>query len=340
MKSIKKNLFALMMIFIISCNAPQGANNKQSDTKKKTATSPKYDGSSQDIGNLKIFPDSNPWNYPVSSLPVHSKSNDYIILIGTNRRLHADFGSGTYEGGYIGIPYIVISENNPQPVDITFYYPGESDPDPYIIPDNAPIEGQGPNILNPSGDSHVIVINSATKMLYEIYDAYQRGHLNWEAGSGAKYDLTKTDFRPLYWTSADAAGLPIFPYLIRYEEIVKGEINHAIRFTLRNSKIRNSFISPARHSANSSYSIDLLPMGARLRLKSTFNKSGFSATNQIILTAMQEYGLILADNGSDMYIGGSPDKRWDNDDLHELDNVTAENFEVILFNEADVTNMP
>ncbi len=340
MKVIKKRLFTLIIIIIFSCNSPQNVNNKQADTKKKAATSPQYDGTSQDIGELKIFPDNNPWNYPVSLLNIHPNSNDYINLIGVNRGLHADFGSGIYEGSYIGIPYIVISENNPTTVDITFYYPGESDPDPYVIPDNAPIEGQGPSILHPSADCHVIVINTITKMLYEIYDAYQAGHLKWEAGSGAKYDLTKTNLRPIYWTSADAAGLPIFPYLIRYEEIVKGKINHAIRFTLRNSKVRNSFISPARHSANSSYSTTLLPMGARLRLKSTFDTSGFSAANKIILTAMKEYGLILADNGSDMYIGGAPDPRWDNSDLHELDNVAAVNFEVVFFDEADVIDMP
>jgi len=346
MSLMKKCLFFLIFIILISCNIPydsqkaDGNNTGNNTVNNNQEGSPQYDGTSQDIGNLKVFPDINPWNYPVSSLDVHPDSNDYINLIGINRGLHTDFGSGTYEGSYIGIPYIVISDNNPQEIDIVFNYSGESDPLPYIIPDNAPIEGQGPDILKPSGDRHVIVINTATNMLYEIYAAEQLDHLKWTGGSGAKYDLTKTDLRPIFWTSADAAGLPLFPYLVRYEEIEKGVINHAIRFTLTNSKIRNSFITPARHSANSSYSHSLLPMGARLRLKSIFDITSFSSVNQIILTAMKEYGLILADNGSDMFISGSPDPRWDNNDLHDLGRVKAGDFEVVFFDENNVVNMP
>lgn len=344
MKFFKKFLYLFIVFILFSCHVPySGSNSGGGDTGTKgTQRETYYDGTSQDIGNLKIFPDNNPWNYPISSNPTHPDSDDYINnLIGANVGLHADFGSGTYLDCYIGIPYIVISEDNPAAADITFEYADESDPDPYIIPDNTPIEGQGPDITAPpSGDRHVIVINKNTKMLYEIFGGEWLGPLKWRGGSGAKYDLTKTDLRPIYWTSADAAGLPIFPYLIRYEEIENGVINHAIRFTLTNAKIRDSFISPARHSANSSNSHNLLPMGTRLRLKSDFDISSFSATNQIILTAMKEYGLILADNGSDMFISGSPDPRWDNDDLHRLGNVKAGNFEVVFFDEADVVDMP
>ena len=350
MKILKKYLYIFIILFLLSCRTPySGSNTETNDNDSKTEDtkrSPYYDGASQDIGNLKIFPDDNPWNYRIDDTieyPTHPDTDDIISIIGVNTHVHPDFGNNIYEGSYIGMPYIVISENNSTPVDITFEYAGESDPDPYIIPDNAPIEGQGPNIADPpSGDRHVIVINKATNMLYEIYRGEWLDSLRWIAGSGAKYDLTKTDLRPDFWTSADAAGLPIFPFLIRYEEIQKGEIKHAIRFTLRNSIVRDAFIAPATHAANSSTSLLHLPMGARLRLKASFDVSSFSTTNQIILTAMKRYGLILADNGADMFISGSPDPRWDSEELitQLKANLTAGDFEVVYFDEADVVYMP
>ena len=348
MKILKKYLFIFIILFLFSCRTPySGSNSATGNTDSEDSKrSPYYDGTSQDIGNLKIFPDTNPWNYRIdntSIYPTHPDSNAIISIIGVNTHVHPDFGNNTYEGRYIGIPYIVISDISPIAVNITFQYASESDPDPYIIPDNAPIEGQGPNIVAPpSGDRHVIVINKATNMLYEIFRGEWLGPSKWRAGSGAKYDLTSTNLRPDYWTSADAAGLPIFPYLVRYEEIQKGEIKHAIRFTLRNSIVRDAFIEPATHAANWSTNLLHLPMGARLRLKASFDISSFSTTNQIILTAMKRYGLILADNGSDMFISGSPDPRWDSEELimQLKANLTAGDFEVVYFNEADVVYMP
>ena len=201
-------------------------------------------------------------------------------------------------------------------------YGDESDPGPMPIPLNAPIEGDP----NPSGDQHVLVLDNANCWLYELYNGSPSG-TSWNAGSAAVWDLTADEQRPYIWTSADAAGLPIFPGLARYDEVAAGQINHALRFTVQSS--RAAFVPPASHWAANSTNASAAPMGMRLRLKAKFDISGYSATNQVILTALKKYGMIMADNGSSMYISGAPDDRWDNDDLHNLGSVTAADFDVI-----------
>ena len=247
-----------------------------------------------------------------------------INFIGSSTGLHADFGSGQYQGSNIGIPYVVVSGTQGL-ANINFTaYGSESDPGPMPVPSNAPIEGDP----NPgTGDRHVLVLDNANCFLYEMDASYPQSGGSWNADSAAVWDLTKDGLRPYTWTSADAAGLPIFPGLIRYDEVATGKIQHAIRFTLQRSQA--AFLPPASHwAANNSNSL-AAPMGMRLRLKAGFDLSGYSAANQVILTAMQQYGLIMADNGSSMYISGTPDSRWDNNDLHNLGQVPASAFEVL-----------
>ncbi|HYV53644.1 MAG TPA: hypothetical protein VE933_03550, partial [Chitinophagaceae bacterium] len=204
-------------------------------------------------------------------------------------------------------------------------YGDESDAGPFPIPLNAPIEGNG------SGDSHVIAVDKDNKLLYELFYARVNGN-HWDASSGAMFDLKTNALRPEGWTSADAAGLPVFPGLVRYEEIIKGVIDHPIRFTLQSSKVKPAYILPARHKVNSTGGQYTLPFGARIRLKASFDISSYSATNKIILTAMKKYGLILADIGSNLYFSGAPDERWNNDDLRLLGNIHGSDFEVVKFN--------
>jgi hypothetical protein len=241
--------------------------------------------------------------------------------------MHADFGSGQYQGSTIGIPYSVVGGTQ-APVSITFTaYGSESDPGPMPVPGNAQVEGD-PNPGN--GDRHVLVLDNSNCFLYELYAAVPKGNGSWNAGSAAVWDLLGNEQRPWTWTSADAAGLPIFPGLVRYDEVAAGQIQHAIRFTLPDS--RAAAVLPATHWAGTSTSANATPMGMRLRLKAGYNISGFSANLQVILSAMKKYGLIMADNGSAMYISGTPDSRWDNDDLHNLGQVPASAFEVTQMN--------
>ena len=234
--------------------------------------------------------------------------------------MHADFGSGTFAGAPIGIPYIVVDATQANVAVKVGGFAGQSDVVPMPIPVTAPIEG-----FPAAGDNHVLVLDKSNCWLYELYQgAVTTGQ--WSATGSAVWDLQTYNNRPYTWTSADAAGLPIFPGLIRFDEIAGGSINHAIRFTVPGTK--SAFASPATHWAGTD-STSPIPMGMRLRLKSSFNVSTFSATNQIILNAMKKYGLLLADNGSAMFISGTPDSRWDNNDLHLLGNVTASNFEVV-----------
>ncbi len=250
-----------------------------------------------------------------------------INFIGPSDPVHPDFGSGEYNGSSIGIPYIVV-DSQQAPVAINFTaYGDESDPGPMPVPADAPIEGY-PNPGN--GDRHVLVLDSSTCWLYELYSSYPQTDGSWNVGSAAVWDLLADEQRPLTWTSADAAGLSIFAGLARYDEVASGEINHALRFTLQNS--RAAFVPPASHWAATSTNANAAPMGMRLRLKASFDISQFSAANQVILKALQQYGMIMADNGSNMYISGAPDDRWNNDDLHNLDQVTASDFEVVEMN--------
>ncbi len=266
-----------------------------------------------------MFPANNIWNVPVDTLPVDTHSNAWISSIGAGTGLHMDFGSGTWDGGPIGIPYNAADAATPK-YAVDFYYGDESDPGPYSIPASPLIEY--------SGDHHLLVVDQSTCRLYEMYDVTHNTNGSWSGGSGAVWDLGSNALRPNGWTSADAAGLPILPGLVRYDEVAAGEIDHAIRFTADST---NSYIWPARHLTSGTPGVltSTPPMGARFRLKASFNISGYPADMQVILRAMKKYGIILADNGSDWFISGAPDPRWDNDMLHLLDGITGSNFEAV-----------
>jgi hypothetical protein len=275
------------------------------------------------ISGCDVFPSNNIWNVPIDTLPVHPRSSAYIDSIGSNSHVHADFGSGTWAGGPIGIPFDIVPGTQPK-IPIRFDYDDESDPGPYPIPPNAQIEGGS----NSDGDRHVLVIDTDHCMLYELYDAWpQAGGSSWRAGSGAIFNLASNDLRPAGWTSADAAGLPILPGLIRYEEAVGGAINHAIRFTA--PRTQKSYVWPARHHASNLTGQQYPPMGQRFRLKAGVDISGFSPVVRTILLAMKRYGVVLADNGAAWYISGVPDERWNNDVLHELDVISGRDFEAV-----------
>ena len=235
--------------------------------------------------------------------------------------MHPDFGSGLWDGAPIGIPYVTVPGTQTK-YPATFTYQSESDTGPYAIPLNAPIEGGSSS----TGDRHVIAIDTDNCILYEIYGGYPQAS-SWTGGSGAIYNLLSDALRPATWTSADAAGLPIFPGLARYDEVAAGAIHHALRFTV--PQTQKAYVWPARHYASSLTGAQYPPMGARFRLKASFDISGFSAANQVILTALKQYGMILADNGSSWFISGAPDPGWNNDDLHALTGITGNSFEAV-----------
>ena len=259
-----------------------------------------------------VLPANNIWNTPIAQLPPDARSDDFIRSIGRETGLHADFGAGLLDGQPFGIPFVRVPADQP-PVAITFTEAGdESDPGPYPIPADAPIEGGS----CADGDRHVLVVQEGSCTLYELYAARPRAGGAWDAGSGAVFDLKSNALRPAGWTSADAAGLPILPGLVRYEEIAAGAIPHALRFTAQ--RTRQAYVWPARHEAGATSTPDVPPLGQRFRLKADFDLADFSPPNQIILQALKTYGMFLADNGGDWFLSGSPDDRWDNDDLHEL----------------------
>jgi hypothetical protein len=262
-------------------------------------------------GPCTFFPPDNIWNTRVESLPLDPASATYVNTIGASGGLHTDFGAGLWDGGPIGIPYTTVPGTQPR-VPVSFYYPDESDPGPYPIPTNAPIEG-GPAS---TGDRHVLVVDRDACVLYETFDSWPNTDGSWDAGSGAIFDLNSHALRPAGWTSADAAGLPILPGLVRYDEVASGRIGHALRFTV--PQTRRAYIWPARHYASSLTGLQYPPMGERFRLKASFDISTFSPTNQVILRALKEYGMFLADNGSAWFLSGVPDERWNNDDLRQL----------------------
>jgi hypothetical protein len=277
-----------------------------------------------DLGGCTMFPTNNYWNTPVINAPVHPKSADYIAAIGASTSLHPDFGT-VWAGAPNGIPYAVVPQDQPT-VDMgvdDFTYSDESDLGGYPIPSDPPIEGGADG----TGDRHVLIVLQGECRLYELFAAYPRGDGTWTAGSGAIFDLTGNDLRPDGWTSADAAGLPILPGLVRYDEVAAGHINHAIRFTA--SQINTGYTWPARHSAGYSSSADSPPMGQRFRLKASVDISGFSPEVRVILQALKTYGLVLADNGSNWYISGAPNPSWDDDHLHELAQLTGADFEAV-----------
>ncbi len=274
------------------------------------------------LAGCPLLPADNVWNTPVDELPVHPRSDEYVASIGGDSHMHPDFGAGLWEGGPIGIPYVVVEGAQPR-VPVSFGYADESDPGPYPVPTDAPIEG-GPQA---GGDRHVLVVDRDDCTLYELYAAYPQSDGSWEAGSGAIFDLRSHALRPETWTSADAAGLPILPGLVRYEEVAAGEITHAIRFTA--PATQRAYVWPARHYASSRTDESLPPMGQRFRLRADFELDGYAPEVQVILRAMQRYGLILADNGSAWYISGAPDERWSNDVLRQLRTVYGSDFEAV-----------
>lgn len=278
------------------------------------------------LNGARPFPANNAWNMDISRFPVHPNSANLIASIGNNTGLHPDFGT-FWEGSPIGIPYVVVAGSQPL-VPINFiWWPGESDSGPYPIPPNAPIEG-GPSS---NGDRHVLTIDRDNWKLYETYYSFPvNGGASWDAGSGAVWNFNSNKLRPLGWTSADAAGLPIFPGLVRRDEVVQmGEIKHALRFTAQTT--RTSYVYPATHQAGSTSNVNAPPMGMRVRLRSTFNINDpfFTPNVRVILRAMQKYGMILADNGSNWYVTGTHDPLWNDDELSYLSRVKGSDFEVV-----------
>jgi hypothetical protein len=261
-----------------------------------------------------IFPASNAWNQRVDALPVAANSAQIISSIGVDVGLHPDFGSGVYEGQPIGIPFDVVTKKTPR-YHPHFGYADESDKGAYPIPKTVHIEGGAKS----DGDRHALLVDKDACKLYELYDLRRAGG-GWSAGSGS-------------WTSADAAGLPIFPGLARYDEVARGRIDHALRFTVE--RTRRAYVYPARHYASSSDDPSLPPMGLRVRLKANVDISRFPKQARIVLQALKTYGMIVADNGSNWYISGAPNPKWSNDDLHLLGKITGADFEVV-----DTSSLP
>ncbi len=268
-----------------------------------------------------VFPKSNPWNQRVDSRPVAANSAQIVDSIGAGTGLHADFGSGLWDGAPIGIPITVVGRRQPKS-RVSFEYANESDRGPYPIPRNVKIEGG----RSSTGDRHALIVDRSSCRLYELYALYPKGR-GWRAGSGAIWSMRSNKLRPAGWTSADAAGLPILPGLARYEEVKRGVIDHALRFTVE--RTRRAYVFPARHFASDSNDASLPAMGLRLRLKASFDVSGFPRQARIGLVALKRYGMLVADNGSSWYITGAPDPRWSNDQLHTLGRVQGSDFEVV-----------
>lgn len=315
--------FAILAIavFLSACTTPDPATpNPPTATEAPDTESveipPSQPTGSATLANCPTFPADNFWNARIDSLPVHPESDSWVDSIGRGGIFHMDFGSGTWEGGPIGIPYNIVSGSAVPKYEAGFYYPDESDAGPYPIPENPNIEW--------GSDHHILTMDTGTCVLYEIYDASFDGS-NWNGGSGAIWDLNSNALRPDTWTSADAAGLPILPGLVRYDEIAAGEIKHALRFTAEETA---GYVWPARHQTSEPQT-GIPPMGARFRLKAGYDISGFPPEMQILLQAFKTYGIVLADNGSNWYVNGAPDERWDNDMLHLLDALTGADFEAV-----------
>ncbi len=274
------------------------------------------------LGDVEIFPRDNPWNTPVDKLPVHARSAAWIKSIGLDKPMHPDFGT-QWQGAPNGIPFVAVAPDQKK-VAVKFTYADESDPGPYPIPANPPIEG-GPKS---KGDRHILMIDPVNKRLYELFAAYRNNDGTWRAGSGAIFDLSSNKLRPAGWTSADAAGLPIFPGLVRYDEAVEaGAIRHALRFTVR--RTQRGYIPPATHWASRSNDPNLPPMGMRVRLRADFDASNAPPQVRAIVAAMKTYGLLLADNGGDWFISGAPNPKWDDDQLRWLKRIRGRDLEVV-----------
>ena len=272
-----------------------------------------------------MFPATNAWNQRVDKLPVAANSAQVIASIGNDVGVHADFGSGLWDGSKIGIPYVVVHGRRTPKSRLTFQYADESDKGPYPIPAGVPIEG-APQHAN-EGDRHALIVDRDACRLYELY-ALQRQGARWTAGSGAIFDLRSNRLRPAGWTSADAAGLPILPGLARWDgDASTGTIRHALRFTVEHT--RRAYVYPARHYAGDSSDPSLPPMGLRVRLKADVAIGDLPPQARMVAQAMKTYGLILADNGSNWYVSGAPSPKWSNDQLHALGRLTGADFEVV-----------
>ena len=274
-----------------------------------------------------VFPRNNPWNQRVDKLPVAADSGRLIASIGLDAPVHADFGSGKWDGGPIGIPFDVVSKRTPRR-RVTFEYADESDRVRYPIPPRVHIEGG----TQATGDRHALLVDRSNCRLYELYDL-RHSTAGWTAGSGAVWSLRSNHLRPAGWTSADAAGLPIFPGLARWDEVSRGVIDHALRFTA--AQTRHAYVYPARHYASSSTDPSLPPMGLRVRLKASVSAASFPRQARVVVRALQRYGMILADNGSPWYVSGAPNRHWNNDALHSLGRLTGADFEVV-----DTSSLP
>ena len=333
MRSARTAATAALLLVLAGCSAGHVGTASGSGTRPGTdasavarmaaqpAPSDPASAAASPAGTCPIFPADNVWHADVSRLPVLANSATLVASIGASAAVHADFGSGSWDGGPIGIPVTTVPAGQAA-VPVSFQYRSESDPGPYPVPANAAVEG-GPSS---DGDRHVIVFDPAHCRDYELFAARPAGG-GWQAGSGAVFDLRGDALRPAGWTSADAAGLPILAGLVRYDEVAAGRIDHAIRVTVPHS--RNSYVWPARHAASSSADPALPPMGLRLRLKASVNLAGLPAQARIVAQAMQRYGVIVADNGSPWYISGEPDQRWSNDALHALGGLHGSDFEAL-----------
>ncbi len=296
------------------------------------------------VSGCPVFPATNPWNRRVDSLPVARRSETLIRSIGLDAAVHADFGSGLWDGGPIGIPFTVVPGKQKK-VGVRFDYADESDRGPYPIPRDVPIEGARAPVRSGAGgaatsatgrlrrayaadgDRHALIVDRDHCRLYELYALYSVAGGGWKAGSGAIWNLRSNRLRPAGWTSADAAGLPILPGLARYDEVARGSIEHALRFTAE--RTRRAYVYPARHYASDSDDPELPPMGLRVRLKGGFDTRSFPPQARVVLEALKTYGMILADNGSSWFVSGAPDARWSNDQLHTLGRVNGSDFEVV-----------
>lgn len=285
-------------------------------------------GPNKSLGGRLLFPADDPWNTDISKEPVDPNSDALVASIGPNKKLHPDWGTKLGDQPW-GIPYVVVAGDQSK-VPIHFDYKDESDPGPYPVPPDAPIEG-GPNA---KGDRHVLVLDKDNWKLYELFSSYpEDGGKSWKAGSGAVYDLSKNSVqRPKGWTSADAAGLSVLAGLVRYDEVVEQKaLRHAVRFTC--AKSRHGYVYPATHYASNKKDPNLPPMGMRVRLKAGYDISKFPPTARVILQGLKTYGMILADNGGDWFVTGAPDPRWNDEEIDTLKRVKGSDFEVVKMGE-------
>lgn len=279
-------------------------------------------GNGPTVGRCPVFSDESAWNQDISDFPLHPDSDTFIESIGTDGTLHPDFGT-VWDGAPIGIPYVVVDAQPKVAIDFGDYAE-ESDPGPYPIPPDAPIEGG----TDSDGDRHVLVIDETDCTLYELYRGFPNDDGSWSADSGAVWPLEGNPSRPAGWTSADAAGLPIFPGLARYDEVVEaGEVLHALRFTV--SRSQRAYVAPASHFASSSTDSSLPPMGLRLRMKADFDCTAMSAEVRVLCTGLKRFGMIVADNGSNWYVSGAPDSRWNDENLNDFKTIPGSAFEVV-----------